>query len=163
MAQTTRRVKWRDVGHIVDSLLKTINDSDNQYDCIISVNRGGLVIGTCLSYKLNLPHGVVSINYKENYGRAVDTEMAPEVQMNMGESISISQDLKKFRKVLLFDDSCDTGYLMTHTVNYVKTQMPDAKIDVAVVFLQKQSDFMPTYYYEKMDGKQLFVFDWENP
>lgn len=157
-----RRVKWRDVQHIIDNLATKIHESGNTYDCIISVNRGGLIVGTCLSYILNIQHGVISVQYKEKQGRAVDTELPPESQMDLGEHISISTDISKIKKVLLFDDSCDTGYLMTHTVNLVKSKILNLeRLDTAAIFLQKQSDFIPTYYYEKMDGTQLFVFDWE--
>jgi len=157
-----KRFKWKDCQQIINNIAGQIVKANVKYDCVISVNRGGLIIGTALSYLFNIPHGVISVQYKEKFGRAVDTELSPELQMNIDDHISINANLMKMKKVLLFDDSCDTGYLMTHTVNFVKSKLLNIdKLDVAVIVLHKQSDYIPTYYYEKMNGTQLFGFDWE--
>lgn len=49
------KMSWEQFNNHVEKIVHTINQYGAKYKTIYAIPRGGLVLGTCLSHKLNIP------------------------------------------------------------------------------------------------------------
>ena len=96
------RVSWSEVFKFVSDLKKFC--SDKQFDCILAVARGGSIIGTLLSYQLNIPIRYVGIS---SYNGDKKTD-----EMKFTQHAEIGD----YKNILVVDDIVDTG----DTINFIK-------------------------------------------
>lgn len=110
---------YADFENGINIIFNSICKENVQYDCIAGVNRGGLIPGVALSYRLKVPF--VPLRYSNRDFSHCNLTDAYTDEM-----------FKKSTKVLLVDDILDTG----ETINYLLKDLnfyKMSKIDVAVL------------------------------
>ena len=93
------KVSWDDFFGLTHALSDKLKDED--FDSVVCINRGGLVVGRVLSDALGLPLGVISAK-SYDVGKV---DSAGKVVVD--EKVSIVGDVG--RKVLIVDDIADNG------------------------------------------------------
>jgi uncharacterized protein len=145
-----KKISWKRFDSIANKLVMKIKQSNNKYDTIICINRGGLVIGRILSDYLNLPLGIIS-------AKCYDIGAKKPQSCLINPNISIIKKIGK--KILLVDDLIDSGTTMIKIFNHLKKRFPKSNIDVAVLYKTKESTFNPDYFVEFK--KDWIVFPYE--
>ena len=121
---------------MISNLILDIKKSQNKYDCVIGIMRGGLYISKPVANALNLPHKKIHISHYDN-------QCVLEVD-----------DVSEYKNPLVVDDLIDSG----KTIDTYKSKFGNG--DVAVLFW-KESNQQPEFYIkEKPPG--WVVFPWEN-
>ena len=49
------KMSWKQFDNFIDITVDQIRESNIKFDQICAIPRGGLIVGTCLSHKLNIP------------------------------------------------------------------------------------------------------------
>lgn len=131
-------ISWNDFEKYIDNFL---DDNPNlKYDYIFAIPRGGLVIGTVLSYLTN-------------------TKLLTTVS-----------ELKKIKRsrILIVDDILDSGDTMLNLIRKVKLDIYNVSI-MSLVYKSKSSRIKPNYYCILADenlsyndyNRLWFNFPWE--
>lgn len=140
-------LKWSQVDGLVNSVVKQIH---KKYDVIIGVNRGGLVPGVLMSHRMNVRHGVTTIESYQGKRKSRKHKIDYHVSM-------IGQLSPKTR-ILLVDDIADSGKSLVETIAVLeKLGCPKKNIDTATLHYKHTSCFKPTYF-----AKQVKEYDWIN-
>jgi hypoxanthine phosphoribosyltransferase len=90
---TKYNLAWSYYFRLINKLYQKINWDTEEFDYIVSINRGGNIIGTILSHKTRLP--LIVMNKEE----------VPEVR----------------GKILIVDDISDTGRTLLKVISNLKT------------------------------------------
>lgn len=136
-------VSWDEFVALSKKLALSLN-SEN-FDSIICINRGGLVLGRILSDVLGLPLGVVSAKSYE-VGKANSYK-----ETVVDESISIVGDVGQ--SVLLVDDIADSGSTFAKLVHFLE-KTRGLSVKTAVIFKKKKCEYDVDFFVS--DG----VDDW---
>lgn len=102
MSNTKIRVSWGEVFKYVSELKKFC--SDKHFDCILAVARGGSIIGTLLSYQLNIPIRYVGISSYDGDKKTNELRFTQHAEIG------------DYKNILVVDDIIDSG----DTINYIK-------------------------------------------
>lgn len=126
-------------------LVKHIRKSGKQYDLIMGIQRGGLILGVHLSHVLGVPFEV--LHWSNN---GVKESANPHLIWNKGKNI------------LLVDDICDSGVTLKEILDHYRKW----NLDTAVLVYNNINThhIIPTYYGWEMnrnDVPQWFDFWWE--
>lgn len=141
------RVSWSEVFKFVSDLKKFC--SDKQFDCILAVARGGSIIGTLLSYQLNIPIRYVGISSYDGNNKTENMKFTQHAEIG------------DYKNILVVDDIIDTG----DTIRYIKNIIASNSFD-------KQFTYATTYAVEGMQGdvdyslavkakEDWVIFPWE--
>lgn len=139
-------VSWQDIFEFVGKLV--LKYKNNPPDCILAVARGGVFIGTLLSYKLGIPIRYIGVS---SYIGDKKTDNVYFTQ---------HADVNEFKNILVIDDIIDTG----DTIQFVKNVLENS--------FDKTFEFVTMYAIEgkendvawcdKIKGKNDWVeFPWE--
>lgn len=139
-------VSWQDIFEFVGKLV--LKYKNNPPDCILAVARGGVFIGTLLSYKLDIPIKYIGVS---SYIGDKKTDNVHFTQ---------HADVTEFKNILVIDDIIDSG----DTIQFVK--------DILENSFDKNFEFVTMYAVEgkennvtwcdKIKGKNDWVeFPWE--
>jgi hypoxanthine phosphoribosyltransferase len=122
--------------------------TDKKYDCLLGINRGGVILCTHMSYSTGIPSAVINFQYKDPHIIDINKTVDYKHYFNICENIATSIDLLKCKNILIIDDDCDSGYMLTSIIKYLRERYPHFdKIDSAVISLYTDSEFVPTYFY----------------
>jgi hypoxanthine phosphoribosyltransferase len=137
-------------------LSRKIKRSKIEYDCIVSIGRGGMVISRLLSELLDIRD--VYIYDISGYG----------IHGNK-KCLGINEDYIKDRSILLVDDVIQTGGTLSKVIVDLFNESLNADIAVYAVDkkyykkFDKKSSIYNIYFTEKYDGdNDWIVFPWES-
>ena len=136
---------------LIDSLNKIVEQIENSNwspKVIISINRGGCVPGVYLSYRLNLKHKVIDIQFR-------DSDRSPDFKM-------VKKKIKRFDNILLVDDINDSG--KTLKTIYDLSNAYSKKIYNATLIYNQESIIKTDFYgrmIKRSEDKNWYVFPWE--
>ncbi len=144
---------WDQVEELIAEIEKQIKNKKKKYDWIIGINRGGLIPSVLLSHRLDVPHGV---NTVQSYKGKEKKELKADLY------ISMVGFIKPHHNVLLVDDIADSGESLETAVKSIRKIDSDARnIDVATLHYKPKSIFKPTYFSKEIDNDLWVVYPWE--
>lgn len=140
---------WQDMGNITVNLAKKIKKTNNQFDRVVALAKGGLSWNRQLQDFLEIKH-TSSIQVKF-YKGINSTEKRPIVIQSL--PVTIEDE-----SILIFDDIADTGeslilakeYLLTHGAKSIKT---------ATLFEKPWSKLKPDFIGESTESWVIFPHD----
>ncbi len=140
-------ISWDEFERLSVDLAKNIQESNQKYDQIVCVARGGLLLGRLLSEILDLPLGIISAKCDDNkYIVKPEVSSFKEIQGN----------------ILLVDD------ILEETINIIadhlfKRYKNIKKIDCAGIFYRQKKDtqFVPNFYINKVIEKIWIDFPYQ--
>jgi len=144
-------LSWRQIEKLVSVLVRKIH---KKYDVIISINRGGLILGTLLSHATKTRHGVTSIESYQGRKKSKSHKI--------GHHISMIGALSPKTRVLLVDDISDSGESLREIFKtFEKLGCPSKNIDTATLHYKTRSCFEPTYYAKRINDYDWVNYPWE--
>ena len=111
-------ISWNSYIQLIEKLANKIQQDKHQFDSIICINRGGLIIGRVLSDLLSLPIGVISAK-----GYEKGTTDIKNITINP--TISSIDPIGK--NILLVDDLVDSGKTMELIFKHLKKTIKKSK------------------------------------
>ncbi|WP_435869249.1 phosphoribosyltransferase [Corynebacterium caspium] len=135
-------------GTAMRELAQTIAD-DYRPDLILSIARGGLLIGGALGYALDVKN--VSVINVEFYTGINERLEQPVMLPPTPKAIDLSG-----MKVLIADDVADTGETLRLVQEYCKETVAESR--TAVIYKKPHSVIEPDYVWKKTD--QWINFPW---
>ena len=139
---------------LTKQLADKIKDSDNDFDCIVGIARGGSVPATMLSYQLEIPevrHIQLSSYTEQQRG---DVWM-DELDNNIIEYIKLT-----YSHVLIVDDLSDSGQSFSFLTS--KFQCNGIPHKTAALYLKTGSKFQPDFYSAELPQDLWLNFPWEH-
>lgn len=139
------------------SALKKVSDKIKQDkyvpDVILSIARGGLIVGTQLSYNLGIKTiGSINMEFYNGINKTLDKPIiVPPII-----------DLEQFRdkNVLIVDDVLDTGSTMIELINLILPIVKSYK--TMVIFKKNQSIINANYTWKEVSTDVWIDFPWED-
>ena len=138
---------------LTNQLADKIKNTDNDFDCIVGIARGGSVPATMLSYQLEIPevrHIQLSSYTEQQRGNV----WMDELDNNIIQHIKLS-----YSHVLVVDDLSDSGqsfdFLTTKLRHY------DIPHKTAALYLKTGSEFRPDFYSAEIPQDLWLNFPWE--
>jgi uncharacterized protein len=142
---------WESIFSLSLKLAEKINEGEGriQFDLIVGVSRGGLVVTRLMSDFLSVDN--VQIIRSEYYTDVGKTLQRPRITQKIQTPIS-------GKNVLLTDDVADTGESLIEIKKYLNAKHP-ARLILSTLYIKPWSKIMPDYYAAKTDA--WIVFPWE--
>lgn len=141
------RVSWSEVFKFVSDLKKFC--SDKQFGCILAVARGGSIIGTLLSYQLNIPIryvGVSSYNGDKKTDEMKFTQYA---------------EIGDYKNILVVDDIVDTGDTINFIKNIIALNSFDRQFTYAAMYTVAGKQEMVDFTVAVKQQDEWIEFPWE--
>jgi len=133
-------LEWNDVIKLCDDLYNKLRLKN--FDGIISIGRGGTIVGAILASKLMTRLYPVFVIHRGK-GKDKDTEIA---------QLGVTSDLKEGR-YLLVDNQCFTG----ETFQMLQKELPNLRIETASLIYRKKF-YVPEYYSLSTDEEVMFPY-----
>ena len=140
--------------HLIDQVVRAVQSSGFQPDCVLGVSRGGLFLADGLSRSLRKPMAVIAASsYRDGEGTTQG-----ELQL----SASIAAVAPVGGNVLLVDDLADTGHTLQALCEHLRTICPDiVDLKTAVVWVKPGSVFKPDFATEYLESDVWIVQPFE--
>ena len=144
----TRTYTWSDFDNLVSKLLTT-QLSEQKFNRVIAIARGGVFLGQVLGYRLRLPATFITCQSYDEQQKINEMRL---------EKVNISED-----KLLLVDDIIDSGDTMKEVImsypNITGVCTLHSKIEV-----EKLKAFLlcPLYVGEYIEKDIWASYPWEN-
>ena len=140
--------------HLIDQVVRAVQSSGFQPDCVLGVSRGGLFLADGLSRSLRKPMAVIAASsYRDGEGTTQG-----ELQL----SASIAAVAPVGGNVLLVDDLADTGHTLQALCEHLRTICPDiVDLKTAVVWVKPGSVFKPDFAAEYLESDVWIVQPFE--
>ena len=139
----------RDVGLIAEK----IKSSQNKYELLVGINRGGCLPAVCLSHTLKIPTSM--IDYSTRDGVNIFPYSLSEYFWQLSSKY-------EYRKILIVDDLVDSGKAMQ---TILKAAKPFLHADAATLLWNNQVTLPNTHYwgteFNRSLEKRYFDFWWE--
>lgn len=146
-------ISWSDFHVSAFSLAQKIQKDNENFDIIIAISRGGLVLARILSDFLNLPIYNIAIESYTDINKHKEPQVTQEIE---------SVDLHD-KKILLVDEICDSGKTFERGVLYLKSVMADRdlalQLKTACLILKSHSSFCPDFYEKVIDKWVVFPYE----
>ena len=138
---------WQKFHRDVFELAKKVEESQQKFDRIVCIDRGGAVVARFLSDFLNLKiSGLVMVAYKE-----IGKSSQPKIVENLVADI-------KDEKILLVDEIIDSGSSFEVAVEYLKKLQPK-EIKTLAPYIKPISRFKPDFW--QVETSKWVVFPYE--
>jgi hypoxanthine phosphoribosyltransferase len=141
------RVSWSEVFKFVSDLKNFC--SGKQFDCILAVARGGSIIGTLLSYQLNIPIRYVGIS---SYNGDKKTD-----EMRFTQHAEIGD----YKNILVVDDIVDTGDTINFIKNIIALNSFDRQFTYATMYTVTGKQEMVDFKVAVKQQDEWIEFPWE--
>ncbi len=142
-------ITWQEYINLVFALSQKILSTNQNFDLIIAIARGGLVLSRLLSDSLNLPIAAFTV---ESYLNLQQQKM-PEITHGLTTILTN-------KKILLVDEICDSGKTFERGLKYVEELGAKKEyIATASLHLKSHAQFLPDFFVEKTD--QWVVYPYE--
>lgn len=122
-------------------------------DVILSIARGGLIVGTQLSYNLGIKTiGSINMEFYSGINKRLEKPIIVPPKI----------DLEQFRdkNVLIADDVLDTGSTMIELINLILPIVKSYK--TMVIFKKNQSIINANYTWKEVSTDVWIDFPWED-
>lgn len=140
-------LSWQQLHKDTLTLTKKVGASEQKFDLIVAIARGGMTIAQILSDFLSLPVATFTVSsYKD-----LRQESSSEVSFHVG------GDLKN-KRVLLVDDVSDTGKTFERGVAYLH-KLGAASITTASLLVKPQSKYVPDFFVKKTSAWIVFPYE----
>ncbi|WP_145941097.1 MULTISPECIES: phosphoribosyltransferase [Corynebacterium] len=148
---TEREILTYDLfGTAIKELAQTVVD-DYKPDLILSIARGGLLIGGALGYAMGIKNvSVINVEFYTGVGETLDQ---PVMLPPTPEAVDLSG-----MKVLIADDVADSGKTLELVQEYCAETVAEAR--TAVIYEKSRSIIKPDYVWKKTD--QWIDFPWSD-
>ena len=143
-------ISWRRVYQLARRLALNISNARFQPDIIVAIARGGYVPARILCDFLNVYRlASVSVMHYAAGARQLD-------RARLG--ASLDTDISGL-KVLVVDDTSDTGDTLGLVLEHIKTLNP-ASVNVAVLHYKKVSAVAPDFFAQKVVKWRWIIYPW---
>ncbi|MDY6778847.1 MAG: phosphoribosyltransferase family protein [Candidatus Nanohaloarchaea archaeon] len=133
----------------LDSLKHQLDHEDYQPDAVISINRGGNLVGMEMSHHYNVPLGIIDIDHY--------SDQEQQEQVSIGESM-----LEKVEgDVLLVDDIADTGKTLKEAEKLLEDKERIDSIRSATLHCKTDTHHQPDLYSTAIEPDTWVVYPWE--
>lgn len=150
-------VSWNNYDDTVERLATMILKSGWEFDQILCIARGGLLVGLRLSHLLNKGLAVV---YASSYAGENEMERG---ELNISKQIAMKTD-KLGKRVLLLDDLADSGVTMSEVKQRIIEDHKEVEqIRTAVLWTKTASKFIPDYSVDTVDRDTWIFQPFEKP
>tara|TARA_B100000214_G_C23929936_1_gene610267 strand:+ start:859 stop:1323 length:465 start_codon:yes stop_codon:yes gene_type:complete len=139
---------------LTKQLASKIEQSGNDFDCILGIARGGSIPATMLSYQLEIPE-VRYIQLSSYTEQQRGNVWMDELDNNVIQHIKLS-----YAHVLLVDDLSDSG----QSFSFLSTKLKQSGVlhKTAALYLKTASTFQPDFYSAEVPADLWLNFPWEN-
>jgi len=149
------KVSWKKYEELMIKLSKVVRASEEKFDMVIGISRGGLLPALFLSYALgDIPLAIMAA---QSYNRRSQEE-------NIIFSRHLVMTTKTIgKRCLLVDDLVDSGRTLKEAVRFLKNKYGNTikKLLTAVMFEKSCSEFKPDFVVKKI-GKVWVKFFYED-
>ncbi len=134
----------------VACLHQQIRNSEDTFDSVVGISRGGLISGVILSHRLEIPFRPIEWSLRDSHRKYIP----PDIIVDAWEG----------KKILLVDDIVDSG----ETIVTIKNRFGDSSKNVKVaclVYNKEQQLVIPDFWYKSIDrneDKDWVNFWWES-
>lgn len=137
-------VSWEGYDEKMMRLKEIIDESGWEFDQIVCIARGGLLVGLRLSHLMNKPLAVISASSYEG-----------ENEMERGKlsiSISIAMTTASLgKRILLLDDLVDSGLTLMQVQKTILDKHTEVEeIRTGVIWNKPRSEYIPDYIVESV-------------
>ena len=142
MAEPRERMHWSEVGLAARSLAEHILEDDYRPDMLLSIARGGLVVGGALAYALDVKN-TFTMNVEFYVG--VDERLpVPMILPPVPELVDLDE-----ARVLVVDDVADTGRTLALVKDFCAGSVGETR--VAVLYEKPRSIVRCEYVWRRAD------------
>ncbi len=145
---------WADFGGAARELAVQVADSGFAPDVVLTIARGGFVIGGSLAYALDVKN-CFTVNVE--YYTGVDERLDLPVILPPVPDPLVLRDLA----VLVVDDVADTGHTLAMVRDFCEGHV--AEVRSAVLYEKPQSVVHPEYVWRRTDRWVAFPWSAEGP
>ena len=142
MSEERERLSWREFGEATRDLARCIADDRYELDLILSIARGGLLVGAALGYALDVKN-----TWTMNVEFYTGVEERLEVPMILP-PVPELVDLETAR-MLIADDVADTGETLTLVKDFCADKV--AEVRCAVLYEKARSAVKCDYVWKRTD------------
>jgi xanthine phosphoribosyltransferase len=128
-------------------LVKKVDNED--YDAIVGIARGGLMLSHALSEALEIRN--VQTLRTELYDSSVKRDNFLMHDYTL---------LENLKRVLVVDDIADSGETLQKVIQHLEKRYPDIAFESATLFYKESSVYEPTYWVK--EAKEWIEFFWES-
>lgn len=140
---------WEDIGELTFALAQKILKTNQKYDRLIALARGGVSISQALADALAVKK--ISIIQTEMYTGINEKSATPIVTQPLSQEITDE-------RVLVVDDLADTGETLLFISQYLSAQGPK-DIKMATLLRKPWTKVSPDFYVKDSDA--WVIFPWE--
>jgi len=141
------KISWHQYQTITRKLAAAILSSNESYDEIVAISRGGLTLGHLLTDFLQIPISIISI---QSYS---DIKKQGKAQIIAKLPVSI-----RGKNILLVDDVSDSGKTFIRALTYLKTQKA-ASITTVSMLYKPWSKYKPDYFIKRTKSWIIFPYE----
>ena len=154
MAESRERMEWSEVGLAARALAERILEEDYRPDMLLSIARGGLVVGGALAYALDVKN-TFTMNVEFYVG--VDERLpVPMILPPVPELVDLDE-----ARVLVVDDVADTGRTLALVNDFCAGSVGEAR--VAVLYEKPGSIVRCEYVWRRTDRWIDFPWSADGP
>jgi len=141
---------------IQSELLKLKKEIKKNYDVLIGIKRGGVILTGMFQYILNNRNiDFLDITlYNQKYRRKEKIYTYEMIK-------NIYENFKNYSNILIIDDICDTGSTFNAIELAKRNYDLNINIDYFSLFYNKESNFKINYYCFKKPKNSWIIFPWE--
>ena len=142
MAEPRERMHWSEVGVAARTLAEHVLDDDYRPDMLLSIARGGLVVGGALAYALDVKN-TFTMNVEFYVG--VDERLPmPMILPPVPELVDLEE-----ARVLVVDDVADTGRTLALVKDFCAGRVGEVR--AAVLYEKPRSEVRCEYVWRRTD------------
>ena len=143
------------LSHRICSLIEQTNDD---FDCIIGIAKGGNIPATLISYELEVP------TFKTIQIKSYNDDNERKSTVFSSGTLSLIDELNKYNNVLLVDDLADSGKTLSEfheLYKFLSNKVKVPNIKTACLYYKTKSEFKPDYYASSIEEEVWLNFPWE--
>jgi len=140
-------ISWKDLHETCFKLARKILEGKLQFDRLVCISRGGLIIARILSDFLDLPISNFTIVSYVSLGKTGEPKIVEK----------LSADIRN-ENILLVDEIADHGTTLKKAISYLKSFSPK-KITTLAPFIKPWSSPKPDFWQIKTDKWVVFPYE----
>ena len=152
----TRDIDFGEIRALSNELARQLKGQE--FDCIIGVAKGGAIPATLVAYSLNID------TFKTIQIKSYNKDNTRGTTKFSSGTLSLFDELKKYKHVLLVDDLADSGKTLQgfkDLYDYLGNAFDVPKLTTACLYFKKKSEFVPDFYVQVLDDDLWVNFPWE--
>lgn len=142
-----KKISWLKFYRDCLLLSQEIKKDKIQFDKIIAIARGGLIVARILSDALSLPISNIVISSYQDLKQLKEPKIIEESTANFNG-----------QTLLIIDEVSDTGKTFHQALSYFKNKKVK-KIYTASTYIKPKTQFIPNFWVKKIDAWIIFPYD----